>query len=718
MEPSDVIHRISVKFASKGHSIDQKQLTERLNRLTNEFGIPLPEAERTLVSDYSRQFGIEEVFSAAAASEKGSPADITPMAGLEPEMWVNLEGVVTVIFPPRSPSIAQSGVLADKTGSARFTIWARSNAPPVEVGKWYRFESAVTDEYNGQINFKVHSGTTITPLSDDEIPEETPVPIKDLTEGLCTVEAKVTTLFPPRSPSIAQSGILADTTGTVNFTIWANAGLQELKEGSTYLIRHAFADIYNGQLGLKGQQGTIIVPVSDASVITTPVLVTPIGTATSGIVTIEGKVVSSSNPQTEVLRQTGAIADNSGAIKFTIRTADESETLENDTWYRIEGAVIDQYRGALNLRIAKDTRVTVIHEDRTLEPTFTSIAAITPGVWCARVKMVQEWETTHDRMLQAGIVGDETGTIRFVTWQDPMAEQLKPDTVYRIYWAGVDEFNGQLSLTLSGAVLIEDSGDIEVKSDNQEISGALVHISPGSGLIKRCPVEGCGRVLSRQNFCQLHEFQPGFTYDLRIKGWVDNGRQTWDTIIGCEVVEQLTGMSISQAQDMAENNPLGPETVFYHLYELLLGRYFRCNGRVIENRLFIRSCEFLSVSQKRLFDLINRAAVTDSEDNPPSASSSTPAPAPGSGTPSPEIREQIRDTDGADAHTKVSEHPKSVPPPDAAAQQGGSVKNQPETLYKPGNTHAYVAEPEDDYDTEPDDTEYDDELSESYQEDE
>lgn len=714
MEPSDVIHRISEKFALLGHPIDQKQLTERLNRLTDEFGIPLPEAERTLVSDFSRQFNLPEGGTAGKQERTGNSL-VTPIAGLEPETWVTLEGMVTVIFPPRSPSIAQSGILADKTGSVRFTIWARSNAPPVETGTWYRFSSAVTDEYNGQVNFKVHGGTTITPLGSDEIPVDSPVPIQDLREGLCTVEGRVTTLFPPRSPSIAQSGILADTTGTINFTIWANAGLQELKEGETYQIRHGLVDLYNGRLGLKAQQGTVITPVSDTARVTTPVSVTPIGSATNGIVTLEGMVVASSHPASEALRQTGTIADNSGAIRFTIRAADGSEELKENTWYRIEGAVIDQYRGALHARITKDTIATVISGEQTLNPAFSPIDQLKPGVSCIRAKMVQDWETNHERMLQSGIVGDETGTIRFVTWQDPQAERLKPDMVYRIYWAAVDEYNGQLSLTLSDAALIEEPGDIEVKSESQEVTGALVHISPGSGLIRRCPVEGCGRVLSRQNFCQVHEFQPEYTYDLRIKGWIDNGRQTWDTIIGCEAVLHLTGLSIDQAKEMAENNPLGPETVFYHIYEMLLGRYFRCTGRVIENRLFAKGCEPLFVNQNRLFELINRANTGKPGENPlnkeedeEKSPSSDGIISQGNGP----VREPEPHPDGQDN----TEH-KTAPAPGSKTDDG-NLQKQTNSQYKTGFSPASVHEPTEEYDTDSYDRDNEDEWMESYREEE
>ncbi|HWQ65621.1 MAG TPA: nucleotide-binding protein [Methanospirillum sp.] len=507
MDLNQTAHRISEKFAAAGQQIDPAKIEEKISRFVNEFGIPPQEAERSIISEYSRQYNLEAV--AGGPVSKADTEDITLIIDVQSGEWITLEGMVIVLFPPRSPSVAQSGIFADRSGTLRFTVWAKAHAPVLELGKWYRIESAVADEYNGQLNFKVHSGTTITPLSDDEIPQ---------------------------------------------------------------------------------------------------IDITPVGELQRGVVSLEGKVVSISRREGGVIGLTGVIADGTGAIRFTIRQDDPVQEPEEGAWYRISSAIADVYRGAMSLQFNAGTVIKRIEDDRSLRPAIIPVAEVKPGVVCIRVKVVQEYESTSERIFQSGLLGDETGTIRFVTWKDADAERLTPGSVYIIYYVSADEYNNRASLTLNGATcLVDVEGNIEVKNPGEEVSGALVHISPGSGLIKRCPVEGCGRVLTRQNYCQIHEIQPDFTYDLRIKGWLDDGNKTWDTIINREGVEKLLGLTLAAAQEMAENSPLGLETVYYHLCEQVLGRYLTCMGRVFENRLVTGACAFMPFDSGKHAELINRA---------------------------------------------------------------------------------------------------------------
>jgi replication factor A1 len=403
MDFSEVAERISQKFVSKGHSVDQNRIAEKLRRLVAEFGVPPDEAERSVTSELAKEFGI-------AGSGPGS-VEQKKLADAQPGDWVTVEVKVVTLTRAQSPAIAQTGIVADATGGIRFVVWAKAHAPVLTSGRWYRIESAVVDEFRGVPSLKVHSGTTITELAEDG------------------------TLMPP------------------------------------------------------------VTPVKD----------------------------------------------------------------------------------------------------------------LVPGVGNVRVKVIQEWETTHDRMLQSGLLADETGTVKFVIWQEEGKEKLTPGKVYSIFHALVDEFNGRLSLNLNTAEIIAEEGDIAVSSGETEAKGALVHIAPGSGLVKRCPVPGCNRVLSRQNYCPVHEMQQNFNYDLRIKGWLDNGEKTWEVLVPREAAESLTGMTLDQARELAENNPLGMDEIFLRMRDRVLGRYLSCKGREIERRIIASSCAFLTFDSAVLATLLNRA---------------------------------------------------------------------------------------------------------------
>lgn len=609
MELKEIADRISEKFAAAGHPIDRVKLEERIYRFVDEFSVPPAEAERSIMSDYARMFGMELPSSTPA---KKNNNELTPIAEIQAEQWVTIEGQVVTLFPSRSPSIAQSGIIADGTGSIRFVIWANDNAPAVEQKKWYRFESAVADEYNGQVSLKVHKGTTITEISGEDAPASEIIPIGQIVPNRwISIEGEVTALFPPRSPSISQTGIIADGSGTTRFTVWASAEAPLMEKGEWYRLDLVETDQFNGQVNVKIHSGTTITPLNRDDI---PKMEnTPIGQITPGVFSVGAKVVAVENPNIEQILQRGILADETGAIKFVIRNTPDAIPLEENRWYEISSAVVDRYRGALSLQIAPGS-FQALEDDRSIRPNIIPVGQAGPGIVCLRVKLVQEYETTSDRILQSGLVGDESGTMRFVTWKDDSAQRLLPDMVYGIYYASVDEFNNRLSLTLNGVTLLPDeSATIQVRSSNEEIKGAFVHLSPGSGLIKRCPVEGCGRVLSRQNYCPIHEIQPNYIYDLRVKGWLDDGQKTYDTIISREGVEELTGLNLISAQEMAENNPLGLDTVFYHVNEQILGRYLICRGKTFDNRLFAYNCEFQTFDSGTLAELINRAEGSSDE---------------------------------------------------------------------------------------------------------
>jgi replication factor A1 len=324
-------------------------------------------------------------------------------------------------------------------------------------------------------------------------------------------------------------------------------------------------------------------------------------------VTIEGKIVALSAPASASIAQSGIIADESGAIRFVVWAKSNAPAMAEGSWYRIESAVVDEYKGVANLKVHSGTTIKEITEDRSLIPTPTPIKDLRPGIGGVRAKFVQEWEANHERMLQSGLLGDETGTIKFVIWKEPGKEKLVPGAVYNIFYAQVDEFNGRLSLNLNAATILQEEGEIAVSGGEASFTGAIVHIAPGSGIIKRCPVEGCNRALSRQNYCPVHEIQPKFVYDLRIKGWLDDGEKTHNVLIQRDVVETLTGISLAKAQEIAENNPLGMDEVFLQMRDAVLGRYITCHGREIDGRLLVNKCEKVAFSTGDHTALLNRA---------------------------------------------------------------------------------------------------------------
>ena len=207
-------------------------------------------------------------------------------------------------------------------------------------------------------------------------------------------------------------------------------------------------------------------------------------------------------------------------------------------------------------------------------------------------KVVDLWEPRSDAVGQVGLLGDETGTIKFTKWADSDLETLDEGAVYRFGNLVSDEYQGDYSVKLNRTTTIEKvDEDIEVGDDSAEVEGALVDIQSGSGLIKRCPNEDCTRVLQNGR-CSEHGEVEG-EFDLRIKGVIDDGTEVHKVIFDKEATEELTDIGLEEAQDMAMD-ALDTTVVAEEMREETLGLYYRVSGPTMGRYLLVNEMEELA----------------------------------------------------------------------------------------------------------------------------
>ncbi|MFQ3320898.1 MAG: ssDNA-binding replication factor A large subunit [Natronomonas sp.] len=207
------------------------------------------------------------------------------------------------------------------------------------------------------------------------------------------------------------------------------------------------------------------------------------------------------------------------------------------------------------------------------------------------VKVVELWEPRADSIAQVGLVGDETGRIKFTKWAKSDLPELEEGAVYRLGNLVTDEYEGSFSVKLNSTTTIEElDEDIEVGDDSTEVEGALVDIQSGSGLIKRCPEEDCTRVLQNGR-CSEHGDVEG-EFDLRIKGVLDDGTDVHEVIFNQESTEALTGITLDAAQEMAMD-ALDTEVVVEEMRDTVLGRYYRVAGPTLGRYVLANDIETL-----------------------------------------------------------------------------------------------------------------------------
>jgi len=193
-----------------------------------------------------------------------------------------------------------------------------------------------------------------------------------------------------------------------------------------------------------------------------------------------------------------------------------------------------------------------------------------------RVTLVDLWEPRSDSIAQVGLLGDESGTIKFVAFETSDLPAVSEGQSYALSNVVTDEYEGRYSVKLNRTTQITELDEsIEVGDDADTVEGALVDIQSGSGLIKRCPEEDCTRVLQNGR-CSEHGQVDG-EFDLRIKGVLDDGETVTEVIFDREATERLTGMTLEEAKDLAMD-ALDTTVVAEEMADDVLGRYYRVTG--------------------------------------------------------------------------------------------------------------------------------------------
>ena len=194
-------------------------------------------------------------------------------------------------------------------------------------------------------------------------------------------------------------------------------------------------------------------------------------------------------------------------------------------------------------------------------------------------EVVDLWEPRSETIAQVGLLGDESGRLKFVKWESAGLPELVEGETYRFQNLVTDEYHGRYSVSLNSVTVVEPSETaVSAVAEGVTIGGTIVDIQEGSGLIKRCPKADCTRVLSGGP-CGEHGAVEG-EFDLRIKAVVDDGHRSINAIFDAEATVAVSGLSMADAQAMAMD-ALDTGVVVDALTERVLGRQYQLTGPVV-----------------------------------------------------------------------------------------------------------------------------------------
>jgi len=328
-------------------------------------------------------------------------------------------------------------------------------------------------------------------------------------------------------------------------------------------------------------------------------------------VDLEVKVLDLWEPAAQTISQTGLIGDDTGTMKFVKWAKSGLPDLETGRSYILKNVITDEFQGRFSVKLNRTSHIEPLQNEIEVKPAakFVDLQKIAdinePGRWIdLKVKVTALWETNSDAISQSGLIGDDTGTIKFVKWAKAGLPELEEGKSYHLRNLVTDEFQGRFSVKLNRTSQIEPlDTEIEVGSQAVEFAGALVDVQKGSGLIKRCPT--CKRSLAK-GVCSEHGKVEG-TYDLRIKAVIDDGRRVQDVLINRETTERLAGLTLDEAKQMAME-ALDHEIVRGLIESKLVGRYYRIAGPRVDRYLLVESVsEAAPVTVAQVEDLMGKA---------------------------------------------------------------------------------------------------------------
>ena len=200
-----------------------------------------------------------------------------------------------------------------------------------------------------------------------------------------------------------------------------------------------------------------------------------------------------------------------------------------------------------------------------------------------------------DTTIIEGVIADETGKLPFSSWV-PM-DGLDIGNAISFKAAHVRLFRGIPSLNFTygtswellpdnkclfskNVIITDEPTSIPIASVLEKdgifdvvVTGNIISVRPGSGLIERCPV--CSRVI-QSNVCRAHGNVVGVK-DMRIKAILDDGTGAVYIMLNKELSEIVYGRSMDEAENIMKVS-LSKDAVYESMKRSLIGTYLTVRG--------------------------------------------------------------------------------------------------------------------------------------------
>ena len=236
-----------------GDKIDDATLENELHKYLDEYHISLDAAKRGIIRKYG-DTNTSSLVSGLAITKK-----INELTGNETSVDVVAKVLSVTNKDIKVKNIQKTiveGYIGDETGTTKFTIWEPGQIL-LEKGSVYTFKGLYAKTWNDRISVNLGNRGSVVPMQGVEInvPEREFAPsteckICDIRDGMGSVtvtgrilSAETRNVMVKGESKTVYSGILADSTGKIQYSAWSD---HDLHEGDTVNIKDAYIRAWKG----------------------------------------------------------------------------------------------------------------------------------------------------------------------------------------------------------------------------------------------------------------------------------------------------------------------------------------------------------------------------------------------------------------------------------------------------------------------------------------
>lgn len=290
------------------------------------------------------------------------------------------------------------------------------------------------------------------------------------------------------------------------------------------------------------------------------------------IIFIEKKEVSIKGASKTII--SGILGDDTGTVPFTIWS--DAGDFQKGSVYTFKNVYTKKWKDQVQVNVGTRGKVEPNSEVTFDTPTASSnaedmkIGDITDQTRNLNVigkisdlssrDIIVKGET---KTVFGGMLSDETGKIQFTDWADHGLQDGETISVKNAYirsWKGIPQLNfgdrSEVTQSTKEIKVVSAGPTARTVEEVMKVGGGLdlvvtgmvVDVRTGSGLIKRCPK--CKRSILGEECTVDGHVEP--VMDLRLKLTVDDGTGAISAILNREDTEKVTGITLEQATEMAK----------------------------------------------------------------------------------------------------------------------------------------------------------------------